>query len=233
MLDSRRTRGLALRQDNTGKLAVTAQAVQARGLWDEPVQRIFAADISGHGQYYNSRMFGGLVTMQQQQQQRPSFLPQLQFNFTTSGTFNGVIPAPVNDYIPQIQHLPIVKPENYGDRASYHQNQHEGFVEQQYHQSPVIKAEQQQWRNSPPCTPVPIKTITSIPAGSGAEIDFSTAVDILMKAIQAKSSTTQSRPKSSPVQQTRPVVGTPSPNTRPALKYNKPIPLKREPEIYS
>lgn len=161
-----------------------------------------------------------------QQQQRASYLPQLQFDFTTSRTFNGFIPASVNNYIQQIQHLPVVKTEIYEDGASYYQIQPEGFVEQQYHQSPIIKAEQQQWRNSSPCTPVPVKTVTSIPASSGAEIAFRTGVDTLMKAIQAKSNTAQPQPESSPFQWTRPVVSTPSLSMHGTLRYRSLLTMK-------
>jgi hypothetical protein len=207
-----------LKQDSTGKLAVTAQAaVHAWGRWDQPIQHVFATDTSGHGRPYDAGMSGGLVAMHQQP---ASFLQQLQFNLTTSSASNRFIPAVTNNYIQQIQHLPTVKRENNGDRASYHHNQHRRFVEQQYSQSPTIKAEQQQGRNSPPYTAVPIKAITSLSASSGAEIDFHTEVDTLMKAIQAKSSTAQPWPKVSPVQQTRPVVGTLSSKVRDCEAYS-------------
>ncbi len=154
---------------------------------------------------YSGAPSGGLVAMHQQQQAHPPQQFPFNLNAYTTGASNGLLPAFATNYIQQRSHLPM-KVENNGD--SYHHNQHRGFIEQHL-QMPIIKEEEQQWRNSPPYIPAPVKTITPIPATSGAEADFGTEVDTLMKAIQAKSSTTQPQPKSSPVQQTRPVVCVP------------------------
>jgi hypothetical protein len=159
---------------------------------------------------YSGAPSGGLIAMHHQQQAHPP--QQLPFNLSTCtpGASNGFIPAFATNYIQQQSYLPIVELENNGDRVSYHHNQHRGFIEQHI-QRPIIKEEQQQWRNSPPYTPTPVKTTSPIPATSGAEAVFGTEVDTLMKAIQAKSTTTQPHPKSIPFQQTRPVVCAPYP----------------------
>ena len=122
---------------------------------------------------YSGAPSGGLVAMHQQQQAHPPQQFPFNLNAYTTGASNGLLPAFATNYIQQRSHLPM-KLENNGD--SYHHNQHRGFIEQHL-QMPIIKEEQQQWRNSPPYIPAPVKTITPIPATSGAEADFGTEVD--------------------------------------------------------
>ena len=134
-----------MKQDNTGKLAVTAQAaVHVRGHLDQSTQSIFATGTSGHGRPYDALTSGQLVAMHHPEQSCFLQQQQLPFNLPTSGASYGFIPASANNYIQQI-HLPTV---NY--------NQHRGFIEQQYIESPIINAEQQQWRNPPSYIPAPI-----------------------------------------------------------------------------
>jgi hypothetical protein len=158
---------------------------------------------------YSGTPSGGLVAMHQQQQAYPPQQFPFNLNAYTTGASNGLIPAFATNYIQQRSHLSI-KLENNGDRVSYHHNQHRGFIEQHI-QRPSVKKEPQQWRNSPPYTPAPVKTTSPTPATSGAETDFGTEVDTLMKAIQAKASANQPQPNSLPVRQTRSVVCVPHP----------------------
>ncbi|KUJ20169.1 uncharacterized protein LY89DRAFT_579772 [Mollisia scopiformis] len=91
---------------------------------------------------------------------------------------------------------------------SFSRTTRQGFVEEHHSQSPPIKTEPL-WsvsNSSPTFVPANTKTIASSAPGSAHEVNFGTEVDTLMKAIQAKSKTTQPQ-VASPVNQSRPVVG--------------------------
>jgi hypothetical protein len=235
---SRGFKSLALEQDNTGTLALTAQAPgqQAWGRWAEqhPAQAIdtfFAMDISGIIQSYDSRATSSAAltqtVMAPQYHNQPytgtasntlaASHEQIQhnpfsFNAYSAGTPNGLIPAFANNYIRQRPLPHLMHQGTEGSRGvSYTRNDHRGFVEEPQRQSPPIKTEQQITQWSPPISSLTFasdktKTITSPLPNGTTDINFGTEVDTLMKAIQAKSQTVPPQ-TSSPVAQSRPVVG--------------------------
>jgi uncharacterized Zn-finger protein len=91
---------------------------------------------------------------------------------------------------------------------SYARNTQQGFIEEHYTQSPLIKSEPQ-WNsqvNSPIFPFTNTKTISTIaPITSYNEVNFETEVDTLMKAIQVKTQTTLQ--KALYIDQSRSVIG--------------------------
>ena len=125
------------------------------------------------------------------------------YNAYTSTNINVVIPAYPNNYIQQRPLPRLAQPE------SYARNSRQGFVEELQSQSPPVKSEPQ-W-NTPTESPTfgtsNRKNIAPTTSADGSnDVSFVTGVDTLMKAIQAKSQSTQPQ-KSSPNDQSRPVVG--------------------------
>lgn len=148
---------------------------------------------------------------QQQQQPPPPPLQQNPFGFGsyTTGVSNGLVPAFANNFIQQRPLPPLMQPESDVDRPVYQVDQRRGYVEEHQRESPAVKAEPQ-WNPSNTSSsiylPANSKVVSTIPVSPGAEVHFGTEVDTLMKAIQAKSQT-EPQSNSSPLIQSRPVVG--------------------------
>jgi hypothetical protein len=222
---------LASTQDNTGTLAVTAQAPgQAWGRWPEqnthqqPIETFYAMDISGLIQSYDSRAASSAALTRAIM--APHYIPVHSFSGAPSNSMvvahpqmqqsnpftfgpysgagqNGVIPAFASNYIQQ-RPLPRPQPD-----TPYARNTRQGYIEEHHSQSPPIKSEPQ-WNGSitsPSFPSTNTKTITTTTPITGSnEVNFGTEVDTLMKAIQAKTqSTTPQKPSSA--DQSRPVVG--------------------------
>ena len=134
------------------------------------------------------------------------------FNAYSVGTPNDLVPAFANNYIRQRPLPHLIQQGTDGSRGvSFTRNDRRGFVKEPQRQSPPIKIEQQipQWSppmSSPTFASSKTKTITSPLPNGATDINFGTEVDTLMKAIQAKSQTVPPQ-TSSPVDQSRPVVG--------------------------
>lgn len=171
----RELKSLALKQDNTGTLALTAQAPgqQAWGRWVEqhPAQAIdtfFAMDISGIIQSYDSRAVSSAAltrtVMAPQYSHNQAYTgatsntlvashQQIQHNpFSFSaysvGPPNGLIPAFASNYIQQRPLPRLMQPDTDGSRGiSYARNDRQGFVEEHQSRSPPIKSEPQ-WNGS-------------------------------------------------------------------------------------
>jgi hypothetical protein len=146
---------------------------------------------------------------------------------------NGMIPAFANNCIQQRPLPRLMAPDDdSGPNMSFSRTARHGFVEEHHSLSPPIKTEplwgvpnnssnfvpntipktEPLW-NAPNSSPTFVSaniisksTSTSVPSSAASEVDFGTDVDTLMKAIQAKSKTNQPQ-TSSPVDQSRPVVG--------------------------
>ncbi len=206
---------------------------QAWGRWaaeqntPQPVQTFYTMDISGLVQPYDSRAVSSaaltrtimapqygpaqtfssaaahsmVATHQQLQHHNP-------FSFSSySGANNVIIPAFANNFIQQRPLPRLMQADDDGHRAvSYTRISRPGYIEDHRSQSPTIKSEPM-W-----ATPVSAPALNANPiempstSAQPEEINFGTEVDTLMKAIQAKSQTTQPQATSS-AEQTRPVVG--------------------------
>ena len=232
---SKRLQSLALQQDNTVTLALIAHAPgrQAWGHWTEQhpaeaIDTLFAMDISGIIQSYDSRSTSAalartIMTPQYGHSQpytgitsntliaSDQHIPQNPFGFRgySIATPNPVVPAFANiNYIQQRPLPRLVQHGADGGRGvSYARN--DRFVEERQSRSPSIKKEPQ-WNGptgSPTFTSPTTKPLPSPLPNDVTEVDFGTDVDTLMKAIQAKSSTGPPQ-QSSPLTQSRPVVGT-------------------------
>lgn len=134
---------------------------------------------------------------------------------------NGLLPVFGNNYIqrrPQVRSMPSTS-DGLPRGFSYAQNTRDAFMEVQ--QSPTVKAEPQtltssdgSW-NMNGTVPMWSNHDSMLLAGNG-EINFGTDVDTLMKAIQSKAQQSSSQPQqNSPVEQSRPVVGGPTPTFNP------------------
>ena len=145
-----------------------------------------------------------IATHQHVQQQNP-----FSYGAYSGANSTNLIPAFAANYIQQRPLPRMVQADHDPRTISYARNTRPGFVEEHHSQSPQIKPEPQ-WSvpaarasSSPTFAPANTKTITSTkPANS--EVNFGTEVDVLMKAIQAKSQT--SAPQTPVIEQSRPVV---------------------------
>jgi hypothetical protein len=131
------------------------------------------------------------------------------FNFGAHTGFQNTIPAFANNYIQQRPMPHLTQPDTDGSQGiSYAQNTRQGFAKVVHNQSQTIKSEPQ-WSgpgNSPSFDSANTKNVTTAsPTNRGNEVNFGTEVDTLMKAIQAKSTSTTQHTTSS-VDQSRPVV---------------------------
>jgi hypothetical protein len=182
------------------------QSYDSRATSSAALNRTAMAPQYSHSQPYSGTTSNTLVASHQQIQHNP-------FSFSTYSvaTPNGLIPAFANNYIPQRPLPRLMQPGTDGSRGvSYTRNERQGFVEEHQSRSPSIKTESQ-WNaptRSPTFSSTKTKTIASPLPNGTTDINFGTEVDTLMKAIQAKS---QSVPPqtSSPVAQSKPVVGVP------------------------
>lgn len=183
------------------------QSYDSRATSSAALARTVMAPQYGHSQPYNGTTSNTLVGSQQQIQQNP-------FGFGgaySMATPNGMSPAFANmNYIQQRPLPRLMQQGTDGSRGvSYTRNDRQGFVEEHQSRSPPIKQEPH-WNGptrSPTFTSPKTKTITSPLPNSTTDINFGTEVDTLMKAIQAKSQTGPPQ-QSSPITQSRPVVGT-------------------------
>jgi hypothetical protein len=132
---------------------------------------------------------------------------QNQFNLTpyTSAGQNGMVPASANNYIQQ-QPLPrLIQSDTDGTRGILSRNTRQDFVKELPSASLAIKSEPR-WNgpgNSPSANTEVVSTTSLV--NTSNEVNFGTEVDILMKAIQAKSENTIPQTTSF-VNQSRPVV---------------------------
>lgn len=179
-------------------------------------------------QYVPAFSYGGatasqMATCNQHPQQHNPFV----FGAFTGGHSTGSFPPFGVNYIRQRPHLAH---STNGDQENlYTRSPREGYVEEHHSHSPQIKAEPQwngpvsskssdtaepQW-NGPVSSKLSdtaaflstiTKTIPPVTRVNGAdEVNFGTEVDMLMKAIQAKSQATM--PQTPSLEQKRPVVG--------------------------
>ncbi|KAE8450124.1 hypothetical protein EG329_006905 [Mollisiaceae sp. DMI_Dod_QoI] len=156
---------------------------------------------------YSGAPTNAIITTHQQVQHHNPF----GFGSYSGPSPNGMIPAFANNFIQQRPLPRLMAPDGDGGPGmSFTRTTRQGFVEEHHSQSPPIKSEPL-WsvpNSSPTFVPANNKAISSATPGSATtnEVNFGTEVDTLMKAIQAKSKTSQ--PQSpSPVEQSRPVVG--------------------------
>ena len=191
------------------------QSYDSRVASSAAMSRPVMAPHYGHNQPYTGTTSNGLVASHQQIQQNP-------FSYNQAYALaapNGLIPM---NYIQQrpLPRLMQTQPVTDGSRAtSYTGNDRQGgYVEEHHSRSPTIKQESH-W--NPPIrssnyTSPKAKTITSPLPNGTSDVNFGTEVDVLMKAIQAKSQAIP--PQTNPIApQSRPVVGTRSspPYTQP------------------
>jgi uncharacterized Zn-finger protein len=133
------------------------------------------------------------------------------FNAYGGANINILIPTFPNHYVQQLPLPRLGHSGTDGGRGvAYAQNGRQGFVEELHSQSPPIKSESR-WNtpmNSPTLVVNKSKDIApTTPVDGSSEVTFDTEVDTLMKAIQAKSKSTQPPQQSSSIDPSRPVVG--------------------------
>ncbi|TVY20158.1 Asparagine-rich zinc finger protein AZF1 [Lachnellula arida] len=177
-------------------------------------------------QYVPAFSYGGatasqMATCNQHPQQHNPFV----FGTFTGGHSTGSVPPFDVNYIRQRPHL--AHSTTNGDQGNlYTRNPHEGYVEEHHSHSPQIKREPQwngpvsskssdtaepQWnrpvssKSSDTAAFLSTITKTITPVNGADEVNFGTEVDMLMKAIQAKSQATM--PQTPSLEQKRPVVG--------------------------
>ncbi|KAL2067881.1 hypothetical protein VTL71DRAFT_15979 [Oculimacula yallundae] len=184
------------------------QSYDSRAVSSAALPRTIMAPQYGPAQTYSGAPPQNMVVTHQQQQHNP-----FSFGGYSSPPTNILVPTFANCNFIQQRPLPrLMQGEDDGSRqqVSYPRASRPGFIEEHHSQSPSVKSESM-WPSPTSATSYHATDgKTSTASTSSQEINFGTEVDTLMKAIQAKSQTTQPQPTSS-AEQIRPVESLNSP----------------------
>jgi hypothetical protein len=167
---------------------IVQSSYDSRAASSAPMNRTMAAPQYVSQPPYSAAPAEGIVMPHQEM---PVHQHPFNFNSYPNGNINILVPGNPENYI-QTRQPPRLAQPGVDGRRPYAQNGHHSYVDDYHSQTPPIKPEPL-WSPTAESTPLASKgsNTSTIPDAEPVEVTFDTEVDTLMKAIQAKSQTTQ------------------------------------------